>query len=298
MGEELYETSEVSRHIFDIASGITDIDLPAVCWGGEFDRIQETVVAQPALAAFLLSKYFSLHERGFTPDVGEGHSAGEIALLGMAKVFSIEDTFAVLKARSEAMLAAHIRRPGKMAAIQNLSKEQIRSTLEKLIESGRLSLTNLNSKGQHVISGDMELVDRAKEMLQNLKSVNFANKIKNGKVRILPIQIAAHSAYHMEPARLPFAQALKEVQFGSPDFDIVLNSTKYLSELGTDNLSRYLPGQLVKGVDFVGGTERLVSDGIRSFYDPGPKQTLSNLVLEDYVGVVRILSDEELLASS
>jgi len=298
MGKDLYETSDVARDIFDTGSGITDMDIPDVLWGGNFDRMQETSVAQPASTVYLLAKYFDLHEKGFTPDVGEGHSAGEIALLGMSKVTSIQDTIRISKSRAEAMTSAHKSRPGKMAAVKNLSAEQIRQKLEQYITTGRLSLTNFNSATQNVISGDVDLIDKARDLLQATKSLHLAEKIKNGKVRILPIEIAAHSKYHMGPARRPLSKELETVAFNSSDFDIMLNSVRYLSEIGTDSLRNYLVGQLVNQVDFVGGTRRLYDDGIRRFYDPGPRPIMSSLVLEDYEGLVNIVNDEELSSLS
>lgn len=284
MGKDSYEKSEIGRYIFDTASRVNDVDLPQVCWGGDNIRLNETIVAQPAIASVVMAKYFQLHEKGFNPDVGEGHSAGEIALLGMAKVLTIEDTFTVIKARAEAMLHAHTKRPGKMA-VAKTTKDQARQSIAHLLDSGRIFLTNFNSKTQQVISGDEDLVDKAKEIWRSLKI----------RAIDLPIQIAAHSAYHMHHGVAPFEGRLNEVKFKAPQFDIMLNNVKYLSEIGTDSLKKYLKGQLVKGVDFAGGTERLYVDGIRRFYDPGPRPTLSRLVLDDYEDSVSILSEEQIL---
>jgi [acyl-carrier-protein] S-malonyltransferase len=284
MGKALYESSEIARHIFDTASAISDVDLPEVCWGGDFNRLSETVVAQPAIAADVMARYFSLYEKGLTPNVGEGHSAGEIALLGMAKVLSIPDTFTVIRARAEAMLHAHKKRPGKMAVVK-ISREQLKQSIPHLLKSNRFSWANLNSKTQQVVSGDDHLIEKALETWSALKI----------KARALPIQIAAHSPYHMEPGVRPFGKALDRVEISHPEFDIMLNNALYLSEIGTNSLKEYLKGQLVRGVDFEGGTNRLYSDGIRRFYDLGATQALGKLVKSDYGDSVVVVSENELL---
>lgn len=286
MGEELYEKSYIAKSIFYEASEATEIDLVEACFGSQTETLDETVVAQPAIAAVALSNYYYLSEKGFKAGAGEGHSAGELTLLAIAGSLAVRDTFGLIKARADAMLAAHQERPGRMAVVQNLTAQEAREALAELLETGRLFLTNLNTSLQNVLSGDVELLEEAKKKLRNL---HLMEKIRKTRFGFLPIQIAAHSPYHMAPAVEPFTRALQKVKFEEPDFKIMLNNARYLHELGTDNLPDYLAGQLVNGVDFVGGTNRLIQDGLTKFVDLGEKPILSDLVVAEHGNSVDIL---------
>lgn len=295
MGEEVYRRSPTAKQIFYDGSSFTGIDLAEVCFGSQTDRLEETVVAQPAIAAVTLANFSQLLEGYIIPDAGKGHSVGELAILGAAGSLSTGQMFGLIKKRAEITSAAAQERPGMMAVVRNLTIEEVREALSELLRSKRLSIPNLNTSLQHVLSGDAQLVEQARGII---KRIHLKDRLKRkpGFLK-LPIQGAFHSEYHMENAVAPFFEALSEVDFREPGFPIMLNNTRYLHELGTDNLPSYLANQLIKGVDFVGGTRRLYQDGMRQFVDIGPKPILGPMVKEEYGEEVEVLNFDQVLES-
>ncbi|OGL25347.1 hypothetical protein A3A68_00680 [Candidatus Saccharibacteria bacterium RIFCSPLOWO2_01_FULL_48_13] len=286
MGEDLYNSSEIAKRVFYDGSKVTGIDLADACFGSSTSSLESTRVAQAAIGAVCLGTLLDLYDKGFKPSAGKGHSAGEVTLLGGAGILSVSETFGLIKARSEITHQASIERPGKMAVVRHLSKDQIASAIADILAEGRTFIINFNSTSQNVLSGDEETLIRAREVLKN--------KIAGAKFSILKISGAFHSPYHMGPAVEPFYEAAQHLSYREPNFPVMLNNTRYLHELGTDNLAAYLSGQLVSSVDFVGGVGRLYRDGITDFVDVGPKPILGHLVQEDYGDRVRIYTAKEL----
>lgn len=287
MGEALYKSSDVAKSIYYEGSEVTGIDLTEVSFGTQTQRLEETTVAQPAIAAYELAAYFTLYEQGLRPDAGEGHSAGELAVLAAAGSLAVREAFQLVTARGEITQNAAKQQPGKMAVIKHLTADEISTYLSDLLGSGRLFLSNLNTSMQSVLSGDAELIDQARERLKNVHVVERAKK-----VRFLPLAIegAFHSPFHMKKAVEPYSQELGKVVFREPSFRIMLNNGRYVHELGTDNLRTYLANQLVNGVDFVGGTRRLVADGLKRYIDIGPVPILGKMVREEHGEMIDIVS--------
>lgn|GEM_PF-3795029 len=295
MGEALYARSEKTKEVFYIASEVAGLDLKEVCFGSDTARLDETVVAQPAIAAVTISEYYHLKKLGLSPDLGMGHSMGEVPLLAMAGALSIRDTFQLLQVRAESTSKASEARPGAMTAVLGPLKEQIRDISEPILASGRMALANLNNRTQHVLSGDHEQIQKLEERIRQLK---ITEKIRIGFKR-LSISGAFHSAYHMAEASAEFYDAAKRYKFSDPEFELILNNARYLSETGIDSLPRYLSSQLVEGVDFAGATERAINDGVTNFIELGPikpgsrYKTLSGLIMSDFSETVQIVEVRE-----
>ncbi|HLG91012.1 MAG TPA: ACP S-malonyltransferase [Candidatus Saccharimonadales bacterium] len=295
MGEEIYLASEKAKEVFDIASEVTGLDMSEVCFGNQTSRLEETLVAQPAIAAVTISEYYHLKKLGLRPDLGMGHSMGEVPLMAMVGALSIRDAFRLLQIRAEATYKASEDRPGGMTVVLGLMRDQVKEISAPILSSGRAALANLNSKTQHVMSGDHEQIQRLEEIVRQLK---ISQRIRVGYKR-LPIPGAFHSAYHMEGAARDFYESAQTFSFSDPEFEVMLNNTRYLSELGNDNLPQYLSNQLTEGVDFAGATERVINDGVRNFIEVGPigpkarYKTLSGLIMSDFAQRVKIVEIRE-----
>lgn len=295
MGEEVYFASEKSKEVFHIASEVTGVDMTEVCFGSQTDRLDETLIAQPAIAAVTISEYYQLKKLGMRPDLGMGHSMGEVPLMAMIGALSIRDTFKLLQARAEATSKASAEKPGGMLVILGPMREQLRGICAPILASGRAALANLNSRTQHVLSGDHEQIQRLEELIRHIKA---SERIRIVTKR-LPIPGAFHSAYHMKEAADEFYEEAKKANFSDPEFEVALNNARYLSELGIDNLPKYLSEQLTKGVDFAGATQRVINDGVRNFIEVGPIgprarfKTLSGLIMSDFVESVQIVEIKE-----
>lgn len=295
MGEAVYHASDEAKRIFDIASEIAQVDLAEVCFGSQTERLEETLIAQPAIAATTIAEYQYLKELGIRFDAGMGHSMGEIPLLAMAGSLALRDTFTLLQVRAEATSRASQDRPGIMGAVTGLTREQVEQKAGHLLTSTRAGIANFNGTLQQVFSGDHEIMDELEVLVKNMR---LKEKVRVGFTK-LRTGGAFHSPYHMENAVGEFYEAASSLTFSIPDFDIMLNCAKYLSEVGTENLPNYLSQQLVSPVNFVDGAKTLVDDGVVNYVEVGPiganakYKVLSGLMKREFAEQVSMIQISE-----
>ena len=131
-------------------------------------------------------------------------------------------------------------------------------------ENGRsVQIANDNCPGQVVISGDEAALNRAMELAQAAKA---------RKVVKLPITIAAHSTL-MASAAEAFAQAVDETPIQPPDIPVIANVTA--QPLTTpDEIREELKAQLTAGVAWTDSMNYLLGQGMESFVEVGPGDTL------------------------
>jgi [acyl-carrier-protein] S-malonyltransferase len=295
MGEIAYQSVDEAKRVFYVASEVSGVDLAEVCFGSETERLNETLIAQPAIAAAHIADGLYLENLGIRPDVGVGHSVGEFPLLALARVLPMRDTFSLLQVRAEATYRESQERPGMMAAVSGLTAEQVRGRAQAILAGGRTAIANFNGKKQQVFSGDHKPMEELEELIRGMR---LAEKLKVSYKK-LATGGAFHSHYHMENAVGEVHEEAKRYKYYDPTFEIMLNNTRYLSEVGTANLPEYISGQLVNGVNFVDSVDRLIVDGVTNYTELGKKapnsknKTLSGLIMRDFEDLVRIIEINE-----
>ena len=80
MGKEFYDTMPEAKKVFDLASEVTGLDIPALCFE-ENDKLNITEYTQICMLATEAAIYAALIEKGITPDVTAGLSLGEYGAL-------------------------------------------------------------------------------------------------------------------------------------------------------------------------------------------------------------------------
>lgn len=295
MGEAVFQASDQSKEVFHIASEVTGVDMAEVCFGSQTDRLEETLIAQPAIATVSIAEHLRLKELGIRFDAAMGHSLGEMSLLAMSGLLSVRETIELLQVRAEATSNASKDNPGIMTAISGLTVEQIRTKAAHILIGARIAIANLNGTRQQVFSGDHEPMQELEELVRNLR---MKEKIKVSTTK-LRTGGAFHSEPHMKDAVAEFRVALESKKFKAPEFELMLNNARYLSELGTEHLPEYLSRQLVSPVDFVGGAQRLVGNGVINYIEVGPidskakYRVLSGLLKREFGETVRIIEVNE-----
>ena len=93
-----------------------------------------------------------------------GHSLGEISALTAAGVLAFEDGLKLVSKRALAMQAACEAEPSTMAAILGLENEVVEGICEKV--DGIVVVANYNCPGQLVISGAVDAINDACELLK------------------------------------------------------------------------------------------------------------------------------------
>jgi [acyl-carrier-protein] S-malonyltransferase len=264
MGNDLYERTAIGRELFDRANQLLGFDITEVMFKGSADELKQTKVTQPAifLHSVILAK--SLGEI-FEPQMVAGHSLGEFSALVAAGALSFEDGLLLVSKRALAMQKACEMQESTMAAIVGLDDDTVESVCNEV--NGIVVAANYNCPGQLVISGAIDAVNAACELL----------KEKGAKrALLLPVGGAFHSPL-MEPAREELAAAIAATTFNEPVCPVFQNVN---AQPNTDPsaIRQNLIAQLTGPVRWTQTIENMIAAGASSFTEVGPGKVLQGLV--------------------
>lgn len=265
MGLELYQNTPEARAVFDQADEQLGFALSTLCFEGPKETLTDTVNQQPALFVTSLAMWQRMKAQGWEmPAYMAGHSLGELSALTAAGSLSFADGLRLVRQRGELMKAAGERNPGAMAAILALDIPTVKEICEQASNGGgSVQIANDNCPGQVVISGDETALTRA---------MALAEAAKARKVVKLPITIAAHSKL-MASAAEAFAQAVDATPIHMPDVPVIGNvSAQPLTT--PDQIRDELKAQLTAGVAWTGSMNYLLEQGVDTFVEVGPGDTL------------------------
>lgn len=264
MGKDLYNHSEAARNLFESANEILGFRITDIMFEGTDEDLKQTNVTQPAifLHSVILAKELKSE---FQPDMVAGHSLGEFSALVSAKALSFEDGLRLVSARANAMQKACEIRPSTMAAILGLDDFTVEDICSRV--SDVVVPANYNCPGQLVISGTIEGVDKACELL-----------IQAGAKRALKLNVGG--AFHsplMELARVELQSAIENTEINEPICPIYQNiDAKPYTDVA--NIKHNLISQLTGAVRWTQTIEKMLQDGATSFTEVGPGSVLQGLV--------------------
>jgi [acyl-carrier-protein] S-malonyltransferase len=281
MGFDLYAQYSEARSVFDEADRTLGFGLSKLCFEGPEDELNDTVNTQAAVltvSVATLQAMGDVHQLGQVSSVA-GHSLGEYTALVAAGRMSYADAVRLVRDRGRLMKEAGERRPGGMAAVLGLSEDAVAEACQQARDDTGtiIQIANHNSPGQIVISGERSGLDRAAELLR-----------EQGARRIvqLAVSIPSHSAL-MESAAEGLRGVLSRVVFRDADTPVIGNVTgKPL--LQRDEIRDELVKQLVSPVQWVSSVRWMIDQGVKTFVEIGPKDTLSKLIKRIDGSVARI----------
>lgn len=281
MGFDLYAQYSEARSVFDEADRTLGFGLSKLCFEGPEDELNDTVNTQAAVltvSVATLRAMGDMHQLGQVSSVA-GHSLGEYTALVAAGRMSYADAVRLVRDRGRLMKEAGERRPGGMAAVLGLSEDAVAEACQQARDDTGtiIQIANHNSPGQIVISGERSGLDRAAELLR-----------EQGARRIvqLAVSIPSHSAL-MESAAEGLRGVLSRVVFRDADTPVIGNVTgKPL--LQRDEIRDELVKQLVSPVQWVSSVRWMIDQGVKTFVEIGPKDTLSKLIKRIDSSVARI----------
>lgn len=255
MGKELYETNEKARQLFDHANDILGFRLTDVMFDGSAEDLKATKITQPALFVHSMATLKGAADADF-PDVVAGHSLGEFSALVANGVLSFEDGLKLVFARAMAMQKACDAQPGTMAAILGLDDEVVEDACSKIDDI--VVPANYNCPGQLVISGSVEGINRAVEVLTEAGA---------RRALVLPVGGAFHSPL-MAPARDELKEAIYSTEFSTPKCPVYQNVSAK-GETEPSVIKENLVNQLTGSVRWTQTMKQMISDGIHSFVEVG-----------------------------
>jgi malonyl CoA-acyl carrier protein transacylase len=220
-----------------------------------------TSVAQPAIFLAGLIAFRTAFDSGDRFAYLAGHSLGEYTALVAANSIPFTDGLRLVAARGEAMQKASSLTAGGMAAVMNLSPEDI----DKVCHETGISIANDNSPTQVVLSGPEDALADAAQMVKGL----------GGRAVLLPVDGAYHSDA-MEPAVERLARVLEQTRVRQPKVPVVSNVTARPYR-APGEIRRFLGLQLQHKVRFRESIEWLLEQGVTEFTDLGPGRVVERL---------------------
>ena len=264
MGKELFDQSDEAKALFNSANKILGFDITKIMFEGHPEDLKQTKVTQPAifLHSVILAKCL---KNKFNPDMVAGHSLGEFSALVANNTLNFESGLKLVAQRAVAMQKACEISEGTMAAVLGLENEIVESTCKEI--NGIVVAANYNCPGQLVVSGEIEPIHKACELMKDKGA---------RRALVLPVGGAFHSPL-MEPASEELANAIENTKFNSPSCPIYQNvSAIAVSDVNT--IKKNLIAQLTAPVKWTQSIESMIQDGATDFIEVGPGNVLQGLV--------------------
>lgn len=267
MGRALADAHPAARDAFDTADRVLGFSLTDVCWNGPAEELKKSVITQPALLTHSVAAWRLVDAAGLAPDFVAGHSLGEYSACVAAGAIDFEDALRLVHRRGDLMYRAGLERPGAMAALLGLSREDAEAACAEASGVGVVRAANLNAPGQVVISGEPAAVDRACELA----------KAKGAKRAIrLEVSGAFHSPL-MASAAAGLAEALDAVTIRDPRCPVVSNAWARPVSTAAE-LRAALKEQLLASVRWEESMRLLLAEGVTGFVELGTGKVLRGLL--------------------
>jgi len=263
---EAHEALEKANDIFGNQSLLTDYIYPIPVQSETGKRTHEedlrkTEIAQPAIGSVSMAMLKVLTRFGIKPDAVCGHSFGELTALHAAGWID-PDTLIHLSVSRGRYMASSSTGNGAMMAVNVPGSE-----LESIINDTNVTLANINSPDQSVISGTEDAIEKAEQLCRQ----------KGFSTRILPVSAAFHTK-QVKNALKPFMQTLINVSISPTQIPVFSNTTGRPYPTDPESVKRLLGEQLLHPVNFAGEIENMYESGIRTFIETGPRSVLTGLV--------------------
>lgn len=268
MGKELYDTNPLAKELFEKANDILGYHITDIMFAGTDEDLRQTKVTQPAVFLHSVISALCMGEE-FKPDMTAGHSLGEFSALVAAGALSFEDGLKLVYARAMAMQKACEAAPSTMAAIIALPDEKVEEICAQVSkESGEVVVAaNYNCPGQVVISGSIEGINKACELMKAA-----------GAKRALPLKVGG--AFHsplMNPAKIELEAAIQATEFHQPKCPVYQN-VDALPHTSPEEIKANLVAQLTSSVRWTQTVKNMIADGADEFIECGPGTVLQGLI--------------------
>lgn len=270
MGKTIADRFPAARDLYTRAGEILGFDLAQLCFDGPAERLDTTVISQPALFVTSLAALEMM--KAERPEVvsscqfAAGLSLGEYTALVFAGAMSFEDGLRVVKVRGEAMQAAADANPSGMVSALLLDRPKVEEVCQGASAAGRIWIANYLCPGNTVLSGEKPACARAAELIEQT----------GGK----PIPLSVAGAFHtplMESACAKLADVLNSVTITTPRIPVVSNVD---AKVHTDpeDIRAVLVKQVTQPVLWEDSIRWLLAQGATPFFEVGPGKVLKGLM--------------------
>jgi [acyl-carrier-protein] S-malonyltransferase len=249
------------------AERVSGLPLTRFCLEGPLEELTRTDVAQPAIFAVSLALAEHAAGLGIRPRIVAGHSLGEYTAAVAAGTLSFAQGLELVCLRGRLMASIQATRPGAMAAIIGLGRDDVERLCAAVGEYGVAVVANENTPLQTVVSGEVRAIERILELAAGAGAEQTA-------------RLNAGAAFHsplMEPVQQELARALADAEVRAPRMPLVGNASGRALTT-TDELLDELRRQTVSPVRWVDSVRTMLASGVRTFLELGPGRVLTGLV--------------------
>lgn len=250
------------------ASDMLGYDLWNLVQNGPAEKLNETIVTQPAMLAAGVATWRLWQKLGGAlPVAMAGHSLGEYTALVCAGAIEFRDAVGLVQRRAEFMQNAVPAGEGAMAAILGLDDQAVRDVCRNAANGGVAEAANFNSPGQVVIAGHRGTIERA---------IELAKEAGARRAIMLAVSVPSHSTL-MLPAGEALAGSLQAAAFQAPSLPVInaVDATPYTD---ASDIRQRLTRQVSSPVHWVDTVQRLIADGATSIGECGPGKVLTGLI--------------------
>ncbi|KAJ0260042.1 EMBRYO DEFECTIVE 3147 [Hirschfeldia incana] len=275
MGQEAQSVA-AAADLYTKANHILGYDLLDICVNGPKEKLDSTVISQPAIYVTSLAavELLRVREGGEqiinSVDVTCGLSLGEYTALAFAGAFSFEDGLKLVKLRGEAMQAAADAAKSAMVSIIGLDSEKVQQLCDaanqEVEETDKVQIANYLCPGNYAVSGGLKGIEAVEA------------KAKSFKAR-MTVRLAVAGAFHtsfMEPAVSRLEAALAETEIRSPRIPVISNVDAQ-PHADPDTIKKILARQVTSPVQWETTVKTLLSKGLKRSYELGPGKVIAGI---------------------
>ena len=268
MGLDLYNNYNSAKEVYRIADSTLNKEISKICFEGSDEELKKTINAQSAIVTTSIAALSAFREvcPEVSPSITLGHSLGEYCAMYASGVMDLKTTIQAIQKRSELMDKATKTTKGTMAAILGASIENIEESIKEASIKGIVQIANYNDPTQVVITGEIEAVELASQLIK-----------EKGARKVVPLSVSG--AFHsklMDSARDEFVDFSKTLKLNNANIPVITN----FDGKKTTNKEEFIekmPNQINSSVLWSQSIQLALDSGIETFIEFGNGKVLAGL---------------------
>ena len=267
MGLDLYDNFEAAKNVYAIADETLGKKISDICFNGPDEDLKLTINAQSAIVATSIAALEAFKSQcDIKPSLTMGHSLGEYCAMYCAEVMDLKTTMKAIQKRSELMDSATKTTKGTMAAILGASIETIQGALDEVSSLGLAQIANYNDPTQIVITGEVEAIEKACELIK-----------ERGAKRVVPLAVSGgfHSGL-MTSARDGFVDFVSKLDLKDATIPVITNVDANATTKVADFIEK-MPNQINSSVMWLQTIQKAIDMGVDTFIEFGNGKVLAGL---------------------
>ncbi|MBQ8475564.1 ACP S-malonyltransferase [bacterium] len=267
MGLDLYNNFEAAKNIYETSNIVLNKKISDICFNGPDDELKKTINAQSAIVTTSIAALSAFQSKiDITPSAALGHSLGEYCAMYAAGAMDFKTTIKAIQKRSELMDEATKSTKGTMAAVLGSSVDVIEKCLKEASSLGLAQIANYNDPTQIVITGEIEAIARASELIK-----------EQGARKVIPLVVSGgfHSKL-MDSAASGFVDFAYDLDIKDTKIPVITNVDAQFTT-SANEFREKMPRQINSSVMWVQSVQKALQEGITTFIEFGNGKVLAGL---------------------